>query len=474
MNSFMDENLFLSTDTARELYGRYAKDAPIIDYHCHIDPAEICEDRRYESITELWLGRGGSFKGDHYKWRLMRAGGVPEEFITGSAPDRERFIKWAQCLEVSPGNPLYIWSHMELKKYFGFEGTLTAKNAGEVYDICAEKLKQPGMSARRLILQSNVRLICTTDDPADTLEHHQKLKADESFPVKVLPAFRPDRAKSIEKPDFPQYIAALGKAAGMDIKCFDDLKEALSARMDFFAALGCRVSDHGFERMECEPCTDGEADCIFRRALAGESLSESDKAKYSTALMLFLGAEYARRGWVMQLHYGAKRNNSAVKFRSMGADVGCDCINSTPSASKLADLLNALEERGALPKAIVYNLDPAENTAVDSVIGCFQNGDTGALLQHGAAWWFNDNERGIKAQLTSLAEQGSLGSFVGMLTDSRSLLSYTRHDYFRRILCDLLGGWAERGEYPRDLDALGKIVTGVCFDNANSYFKFGL
>ena len=472
MKDFMGEDFLLQSETAKELYERFAKDAPIIDYHCHIDPKEIFEDRRSENITQLWLGEGGSLRGDHYKWRLMRSCGVEEKYITGNAPDEERFQKWAECLEGAVGNPLYHWSHMELKKYFGFEGVLCRENAKEVFALCAEKLKAPEMSPRGLILQSGVKLICTTDDPADSLQWHKKLREDESFFAAVLPAFRPDRAKNIENPGWVDYMAQLSEASGMEIGSFDALKSALIKRMDAFAALGCKVSDHGMESMEYAPAHESEISLIFKKALRREFVSAEDAAKFHTALLLFLGGEYARRGWVMQLHYGAKRNNNSAAFEKMGADTGYDCIFSTPSSAKLADFLNALEKDGSLPKTIVYNLDPCENAAVDSIIGCFQNSSAVGKLQHGSAWWFCDNLRGIRSQLCSLAEQGSLAGFVGMLTDSRSLLSYTRHDYFRRILCDLIGGWVEQGLYPADFAALGHIIGDICYYNALSYFGF--
>lgn len=474
MKEFMDKNFMLQTVTAIELYNRYAKEAPIVDFHCHIDPKDIYEDKRFDSITALWLGEGGSFCGDHYKWRLMRSCGVEEEYITGTAPDAERFKKWAECLESAIGNPLYHWSHMELKKYFGFNGQLTRENAWEVYGLCNAQLASPEMSARGLIQKSKVSLICTTDDPADSLFWHKKLMEDKSFAVKVLPTFRPNKAKDIEKDGFISYIENLSQTAHMDIGRYKDLKTVLSRRMDYFASLGCKVSDHGMEEMEYAGASESEIEGIFSRALSGKAPSPEEAAKYHTALLLFLGCEYSRRGWVMQLHYGAKRNNNTAAYKKMGADTGYDCIYGTASSARLADILDALEREGALPKTIVYNLNPEENAAVNSIIGCFQDSSARGKIQHGPAWWFCDNARGIENQLCSLAEQGSIGGFVGMITDSRSFLSYTRHDYFRRILCNLLGNWTEQGMYPRDYNALGRIVSGVSYENALQYFGFEL
>jgi len=474
MKQFMDEDFLLSTETAKKLYHEFAENMPIIDYHCHIDPQEIYEDKRYPNIAQLWLGVGGSNFGDHYKWRFMRSCGVDEACISGTAPDAERFQKWAECLGKAIGNPLYHWSHLELKKYFGFQGTLSAKNAAEVYELCNKKLQDPSMSVRGIIRQSNVRLICTTDDPADSLIWHQKLAADGSFSTKVLPAMRPDKAKAIEAPDYPAYLCRLGEAAGVAIRSFADLKAALARRMDFFAGLGCRVSDHALEYVMYAPAGDDEIEAIFARRLQGTLPTEDERQKFYTAFLLFAGREYCRRGWVMQLHYGCKRNNNSLRFAQMGPDTGFDCIGTAAPAGELVDFLNALNATDELPKTILYSLNPNDNAAIGTVLGCFQDSTAVSKLQQGSAWWFNDHFQGMLDQLTSLANLGTLAGFVGMLTDSRSFLSYTRHEYFRRILCRLLGQWVEEGFYPADWETLGEIVKGVCYNNAVSYFGFPL
>jgi len=474
MKPFMDQDFLLNTEAAKKLYFDFAADLPIIDYHCHIDPQEICEDKQYPNLAQLWLGVGGSNFGDHYKWRFMRSCGVDESLITGTAPDRERFRQWAACLSKAIGNPLYHWSHMELKKYFGYDMPLTAKNADEVYDLCEEKLRSPNLSVRGIIRQSNVKLICTTDDPADSLIWHQKLAADSSFDTKVLPAMRPDKAKAIESPEYPAYLKKLGAAAGLEIRTFADLKAAMERRMAFFESAGCRVSDHALEYVMYAPASEAEIEAIFARRLAGVLPTEEERQKFYTAFMLFVGREYHRMGWVMQLHFGCKRNNNTLRFNQMGPDTGYDCIGTSAPAAQMVDFLNALNETDELPKTILYSLNPNDNAAIDSVIGCFQDSSAVAKLQHGSAWWFNDHLQGMTEQLTSLANLGMLAGFVGMLTDSRSFLSYTRHDYFRRILCRLLGGWVEDGLYPADWDTLGEIVKGIGYNNAVRYFGFPL
>lgn len=474
MKTFLDQDFLLNTESAGQLYHGHAENAPILDYHCHINPRDIWEDVRYDNITQLWLGIGGSNFGDHYKWRLMRSFGVEEAYISGTAPDRERFRKWVACLSHAIGNPLYHWSAMELKTYFGITEPLNAANADRIYDQCNEKLKEPGMSVRGIIRQSNVRLICTTDDPADSLEWHRKLRDDDSFDVQVLPAMRPDKAKEIGNESFLGYLACLGEAAGMNISSFCDLKEALCRRMDYFETLGAKVSDHALETVEYVPATDEEIERIFAKRLSGAQLSEEEKKKYTTAFMLFVGSEYHRRNWVMQLHYGALRNNNTAMFEKMGADTGFDCINNVTPAQGLVSFLDALDRTGSLPKTILYSLNPNDNQIIGSVLGCFQSSDAAAKVQQGSAWWFNDHLQGMTDQLVSLANLGNLSGFVGMLTDSRSFLSYTRHDYFRRILCRLLGGWVEEGLYPPDYETLGEIVKGICYNNAVRYFGFDL
>lgn len=465
MKKFMDEDFLLTTETAKNLYHNYAEKLPIIDYHCHLSPQEIYEDVRYENITQVWLG------GDHYKWRQMRSNGVEEKYITGDASDREKFQKWAETLEKAIGNPLYHWSHLELKKYFGYEGHLCGDTAQEVWDLTSEKLKQDNMSARGLILQSNVDTICTTDDPIDSLEWHRKIKED-GFEVKVLPAWRPDKAMNIEKADFAQYIAKLAQVSGVEIKDFDSLIEALKNRMDFFAENGCTVSDHGLEYVMYESYESAEVNEIVKTRLSDGVLTKTEERKYKTAFMTALGREYAKKNWVMQLHYGVQRDLNKKVFNALGPDAGIDAINTYSSSIEMGQYLNALAIDDSLPKTIIYSLNPADNAAIGTVIGCFQDSSAVGKIQHGAAWWFNDHKTGMMEQMTSLANLGLLGNFVGMLTDSRSFLSYTRHEYFRRIMCELIGGWVENGEYPDDEKALKQIVEGISYYNCKNYFCF--
>lgn len=465
MKKFMDEDFLLTTEIAKNLYHNYAEKLPIIDYHCHLSPQEIYEDVRYENITQVWLGA------DHYKWRQMRSNGVEEKYITGDASDREKFQKWAETLEKAIGNPLYHWSHLELKKYFGYEGHLCGDTAQEVWDLTSEKLKQENMSARGLILQSNVDTICTTDDPIDSLEWHRKIKED-GFEVKVLPAWRPDKAMNIEKADFAQYITKLAQVSGVEIKDFDSLIEALKNRMDFFAENGCTVSDHGLEYVMYESYEPAEVNEIVKTRLSDGVLTKTEERKYKTAFMTALGREYAKKNWVMQLHYGVQRDLNKKVFNALGPDAGIDAINTYSSSIEMGQYLNALAIDDSLPKTIIYSLNPADNAAIGTVIGCFQDSSAVGKIQHGAAWWFNDHKTGMMEQMTSLANLGLLGNFVGMLTDSRSFLSYTRHEYFRRIMCELIGGWVENGEYPDDEKALKQIVEGISYYNCKNYFCF--
>ena len=459
MKPFMDQDFLLTTKTAKHLYHDFAAGMPIIDYHCHLDPKEIWEDRKFENITQVWLG------GDHYKWRLMRSAGVDERFITGDATDREKFQKWAETLSLAIGNPLYHWSHLELRNYFGYTGVLNGDTAEDVWNLCNEKLKT--LSARKLIEESNVKALCTTDDPADSLEWHKKIAGDPSFGVKVLPSFRPDKALGIEKADYLEYLKRLG-----EITSFAQLAEVLKDRLTFFVSLGCRVSDHGLESVPYAPATDAEVEAIFRKRLLGELPTETEAKQFKTALLLVLGREYHRQGVVMQLHFGVIRDNSKRVFRALGPDAGVDSIGDPVSIKELAAFLNALDETDELPKTILYSLNPNDNAALVSVMGAFQTGEAVSKVQHGSAWWFNDHRRGMIDQLTDLAAGGYLAGFVGMLTDSRSFLSCARHEYFRRILCDLIGTWVENGEYPNDDASLRTIVEGVCYHNAKRYFRF--
>ena len=468
MKTFMDKDFLLSTDTAKELYHDIAAKMPILDYHCHISPQEIAENRKFDNITQVWLG------GDHYKWRQMRSNGVEEKYITGDASDREKFQKWAETLEMAIGNPLYHWSHLELQRYFGYTGVLNSETAEEVWNLCNSKLQEDSMRVQNLILQSGVTLICTTDDPADDLKWHKILAEDENFPVQVLPAWRPDKAMNLEKPDYVEYLEKLGKAAGMEIKTFADLKEALKKRMAFFDSMGCKASDHGLNYVAYAPASEEEMEAVFAKRMNGEAVSAEEEKKFKTAFMLFVAGEYSRLGWVMQLHYGCKRDNNTSMYNKLGPDTGCDCINNYAPAAELADFLNAVNEAGSLPKTILYSLNPNDDEVIGTIIGCFQNADTVGKVQQGSAWWFNDNKTGMMKQMTSLANLGLLGNFLGMLTDSRSFLSYPRHEYFRRILCELIGGWVENGEYPKDMKTLEKIIKGISYNNAVRYFGFQL
>ena len=466
MKAFMDEDFLLQTDVAKKLFHDYAAKMPVLDYHCHINPREIAEDRQFENITQVWLG------GDHYKWRFMRSCGVDEYYITGGAPDKEKFFKWAECLGKAIGNPLYHWSHLELQRYFGYHGALSAKTAEEVWNLCNAKLAEPSMSVRNIIRQSNVTLICTTDDPIDSLEWHKMIAEDENFDVAVLPAWRPDKAMNLEKPDYAEYIKKLSAVSGIDIQTFEDLKKALVNRMDFFASRGCVVSDHALEYVMYEAATDDELERIFRNAMVNDPLSHSDEMKFKTAFMTFVSGEYTKRGWVLQLHYGCKRDNNKPMFAKLGPDTGYDCINNYAPSAQTADFLNNLIEKDSLPRTILYSLNPNDNQAIGTILGCFQNSDAVAKIQQGSAWWFNDHKVGMQDQMTSLASLGNLSGFVGMLTDSRSFLSYTRHEYFRRILCNLIGNWVDNGEFPEDYDILGEIVQNISYNNAVNYFNF--
>lgn len=467
MKAFLDDDFLLTTPTARRLY-QVARSMPILDYHCHLDPKEIAQDRRFENITQVWLG------GDHYKWRLMRANGVDEAYITGDAPDREKFQKWAETLELAIGNPLYHWSHLELRRYFGYEGVLNGDTAQEVWELCNQKLQEPGMSARSLIANSGVTLVCTTDDPADSLEWHQQLAQDSSFPVKVLPAWRPDAAMGLERPEYLDYLQRLGRAAGVEIRTYGDLKKALLSRMAFFDKMGCRASDHALTVAVCQPASEEELERVFQKRLEGEPLTQEELAAFQTGFLRFVAGEYKRLGWVMQLHYGCRRNNNTRMFHKLGRDTGYDAVLQGTPSLEVAAFLDLLASQDALPRMVLYSLNPNDDEGLNSVIGCFQDGTPLGRIQQGSAWWFNDHKAGMVKQLTAFANGGLLGNFIGMLTDSRSFLSYPRHEYFRRILCELLGAWVENGEYPADWKALEKMVRGVCYNNAVEFFGFPL
>ncbi len=467
MKKFMDKDFLLTTEASKKLYHEYAEVMPVLDYHCHINPKEIYEDRKFDNITQVWLG------GDHYKWRQMRSNGVEEKYITGDASDREKFQKWAETLEMAVGNPLYHWSHLELQRYFGYEGHLCGETAEEVWNLCNEKL-QGGLTVREMIKKSNVTLICTTDDPVDSLEWHKKIANDDTFDVQVLPAWRPEKAMNVDKPDYVDYLKKLSDVSNVEIRDFASLIEALRVRLDYFVDNGCSVSDHSLDYVMYAPAKPVEIEAIFAKRFTGQMLTCEEKRKFETAFMLEMGKEYHKRGWVMQLHFGTKRDNNKKIFRELGPDTGIDSIGNSAPVGEMADFLNALNDTDQLPKTILYSLNPIDNAAIGTIIGCFQSSDAVGKIQQGSAWWFNDHKTGMSEQMTSLANLGLLGNFIGMLTDSRSFLSYTRHEYFRRIMCELIGGWVDNGEYPEDYKTLEKIVKGISYNNAVRYFGFDL
>ena len=464
MAAFMDQDFLLSTETAKRLYHQVAENQPIIDYHCHIDPREIAEDRKFESITQVWLG------GDHYKWRLMRAVGIPEDQVTGAASHWEKFLAFARTMPQIIGNPIYHWSHLELQRGFDIHTPLTPETAKAIYDEANEKLK--GYSARQLMRKFNVKAVCTTDDPADDLHWHQVIAADETMEIKVLPAFRPDQAVNVEKPGFDRYIQRLSGVVGRELSSAEDVAAALLERIDYFDAQGCLCADHGLDYCMYAQPDSALANAAFRNKVAGEKPSREEADAYKTLVTIACARKYVQVNWVMQIHFGCLRNNNKPAVAAMGPDHGHDAVNSQSGVENLAPLLNAFLENGGLPKVIVYSLNPADNTAIDSIISCFQGGGVPGKLQHGSAWWFNDNLPGMRAHLTDLACNGVLSRFVGMLTDSRSFLSYTRHEYFRRILCQLIGQWVESGQYPEDEKYLNQMVADICFGNTNEFFRF--
>ncbi len=456
----------LGSKTARELFRLYAKNSPIIDYHSHIDAREIAADVRFENITQLWL------RHDHYKWRLMRAAGVDERRITGDASDREKFDAWAFVLARAVGNPLFHWSHLELKRYFGYSGVLSEKTADEVWALTENALAKPEMGARGLIARSNVEILCTTDDPVDTLEGHREILADASVGFRVLPTFRPDRILNIEKSEFFEIIEQLEDVCETRIFKYDDLERALRERMDYFSEFGCRILDLGFERFTFEPASRETIGRIFgkRMSVITGVLTESELAQFKTAIMLFFAREALAMDWTMQVHFGCRRDNNTAMLRAIGPNTGFDSISGGGFVAPAARFLDALEQEDQLPRMIFYSLNPNDNAQIDSLIACFQKAPEPGHLQHGSAWWFNDCESGIREHLRGLSNSGYLPSFVGMLTDSRSFLSFSRHEYFRRILCDMLGKEVEEGRFPADLELLGGIIGDICYHNAKRLF----
>jgi glucuronate isomerase len=465
MKRFMDENFLLKNFTAVKLYNDFAKNMPIIDYHCHLNPREIFENKQFKNITEAWL------YGDHYKWRVMRAYGIEEKYITGDASDYDKFIAWAKVIPMTIGNPLYHWTHLELQRFFGIYEVLNEKTAPAIWERVNELLAKKEFRAMGLIKKSNVEALCTTDDPIDSLEYHIKLKENADFNVKVLPTFRPDKVINIEKPDFVKYVEKLGQVTGNKIGSYNELLEALEDRLEFFNSVGCKISDHGLDYMPYKECSMEEASKIFDRVLRGEPINSEEIDKYKTCTLKFFGTAYAKYGWAMQLHINVVRNNNTRMFKELGPDTGYDAINDKEVAYQLSRFLDNLEENNSLPKTILYTLNPKDNYVLATIMGCFQGEGIKGKIQFGSAWWFLDNKEGMIEQMQNLANVGLLSCFVGMLTDSRSFLSYTRHEYFRRILCNLLGEWVEDGEFPEDMELLEEIVKDICCNNARNYFE---
>ena len=463
MKKFMDDSFLLDTETAEKLYNEHAAKMPIFDFHCHISVAEIWEDKKFSSITEAWLG------GDHYKWRLMREMGIDEKYITGDAPAVEKFRKYAEIMPYFLGNPIYHWTHLELRRFFGINDLLSASTADSIYERANAQLDR--LTAREMIRMSGVKKIYTTDDPVDDLCCHKLLAADKSFETEVYPAFRPDKALNIERETFVPYIAKLSEVSGIKIDGIASLCDALKARIDYFDGVGCVCSDHALDRVMYEPADEETVDAVVKKVLAGAHPTECEEAQFKGFLLVFLGREYARRGWVQQYHIGAMRNNSSRNYGTLGPDTGFDAIGDATFAPKLSALLDALDATDELPKTILYCLNPRENEVLAALMNCFQRAGTAGKLQLGSGWWFNDQKDGMEKQMTALSNVALISKFVGMLTDSRSFLSYTRHEYFRRILCNYIGGLVERGEYPDDMATVGKIVEDICYNNAINYFR---
>jgi glucuronate isomerase len=463
---YIHEDFLLQTETAQKLFHEYAEPMPIIDYHCHISPKDIAEDRKFENLTQIWLA------GDHYKWRAMRANGVDEKYITGDASDWEKFRKWAETVPYTMRNPLYHWTHMELKKPFGITEILTPESAEHIYKQCTAMLQQNDFSCRNLIRKWNVEVICTTDDPVDSLEYHQTLQKSD-FEVRVFPAWRPDKAMAVENPAaFNAYLAKLEQAADVAITQFSDLLEALRRRHNFFAQMGCRLSDHGIEEFYADDYTETEINRIFDQIRGGKALVPTDIRKFKSAMLVEFALMDFEKGWVQQFHYGAIRNNNTRMYRLLGPDTGFDSMGDTPVAKNLSRFLDRLASQEKLTKTILYNINPKDNDMIATMIGNFQDGSVPGKMQFGSGWWFLDQKQGIEAQLNSLSNQGLLSRFVGMLTDSRSFLSYSRHDYFRRVLANLLGDDVEQGLLPNDLKSIGQMVRDISYNNAKAYFGF--
>ena len=475
MKEFMNKDFILDTPTAQHLYHDYAAKMPLADYHCHLNPQEIYEDRRFNNLAEVWLGGenpDGTFAGDHYKWRVMRSNGVEEKYVTGMVDPFEKFMKFVEALEMAIGNPMYHWCHLELRQFFGVTEPLTTESAKRIWDHCNDLLRNdPDMSARGLIRKANVAFIGTTDDPIDSLEWHEKIAADPTIEVVVGPSYRPDKAVNIHKAGWHEYMKALAKSVGKEsLDTMQDVLDALVERLEHFKAHGCKASDHGLDYVPFQDYTVEQADAVYQKALKGEKLTVEEVEGFQTVILLCLGKAYHRLDIAMQLHYSCLRNNNQRIFKLQGGDTGVDAIAQNTCGGNISQLLSALDEAGACPKTILYSLNPADNAQLGTLIGCFQGPEVPGKIQQGSAWWFNDHKVGMEEQMKSLASLGLLGNFVGMLTDSRSFLSYARHDYFRRIMCNLIGNWVENGEYPNIESSLKKLVEGISFNNAKRYF----
>ena len=466
MKKFLDENFLLQTKTAQQLYHEFAKEMPIIDYHCHLPPDQIAEDIQFENISQIWL------YGDHYKWRAMRTNGIDEGYCTGNKSDSEKFQKWAETVPYTLRNPLYHWTHLELQRYFNIHEILSGDNAMDIYTHCTQKLQTPEFSVRNLLRKMNVVNVCTTDDPIDSLEHHQKLKRD-NFEIKVLPAFRPDKAMNADDPqELTKYISKLEEVSGISVSNYDDYLKALKSRHDYFAENGCAVSDHGLENIFAGDYTDQEIRNIFNSLRNGKTVTPAEILKFKSALLFEFALWDHEKGWVQQYHLGALRSNNTRKLKELGPDTGWDSIGDFSQARSLSKFLNKLDEEDHLAKTIIYNLNPADNELIASMIGNFNDGSVAGKIQFGSAWWFLDQKDGMVKQLNTLSNMGLLSRFVGMITDSRSFLSYPRHEYFRRILCNLIGNDVENGELPGDMKWLGQTVQDISYYNAKTYFNF--
>lgn len=465
MKTFNDNNFCLNNKTAEELYHKYAADLPIIDYHCHLDPSVVAKNENFKNITEIWLG------GDHYKWRAMRTNGIDEKFITGDCSDEVKFAKWAETVPATLRNPLFHWTHLELKSAFGITDILSPKTADAIYKQCNDKIQSESFKPHGILKHYNVESFCTTDDPVDMLEHHLDVQA-QNVDFKMLPTWRPDKAVGMDKEDFVAYIQQLAQVAKVDINTYSELINALQLRHDYFAEVGCKLSDHGIEDFFAEDYTAEEIAAIFVKALAGEAVTDLEVRKYKSAILFDLAKMNHAKNWVQQFHYGPIRNNNTRMFKQLGPDTGFDSIGNGANAVQMSKFFDRLDTDNQLAKSIIYNLNPCDNELVATMIGNFQDGSVAGKIQFGSGWWFLDQKDGMEKQINSLSSLGLLSRFVGMLTDSRSLLSYPRHEYFRRILCNLIGTDVENGLIPNDMDLLGKMVQDICYNNAKAYFGF--